>query len=233
MKNFQKQIEKIACRHGVTEVFDDFLTMAVCALSVGKMEKEYGEACRRYNEEEKKLFGHALGALITDYEACSDAAGAWDDILGSYFETVNSASQASRAGQFFTPKHLCDLMAQLTAVDNPGENINDPACGSGRNLIAHARLNANNRFNCFYTGNDLDGRCVKMCVLNMVMFGMKGVVIHMNTLSLQIYGGYRIYLPETGLGIKPLSVAQCMQYVYGPSTETKKVKANEQIKMEL
>lgn len=68
------------------------------------------------------------------------------------------------------------------------------------------------------------------------MFGMKGVVIHMNSLSLDIYGGYRVYLPETGLGIKPLSMAQCHQYVFGTSTEkpaTVVQKVNEQLKMEL
>lgn len=90
MKNLQKIIEKIAYRHSTLQVFDDFLTMTGCALSVGKMEKEYKEACRRYSQAEKQLFGLALGALITDYEACSDAAGSWDDVLGKYFETVNS-----------------------------------------------------------------------------------------------------------------------------------------------
>lgn len=219
MKNFQKAIENIARRYDTSQVFDDFLTMAVCAYAMGRMEKEYEEAAHRYNQEEKDLFGTALAAMIIDYQACSDTAGSWDDVLGNYYETINSASHASRSGQFFTPKTVCDMMAMMVCGDAKAENINDPSCGSSRNLIAHCRLNSENRLNCFYTGNDLDRRCVKMSVLNFIMYGMKGVVIHMNTLSLEIFGGYRIYLPETGLGIQPLTVNQCNPYVFGTKNE--------------
>ena len=59
-----------------------------------------------------------------------------------------------------------------------------------------------------------------MSVLNFVMFGMSGVIIHMNCISLEIYGGWRIWMPETLLGVQPLSIEACKQYIFGKK-ETK------------
>ncbi len=129
-------------------------------------------------------------------------------------DTKKFLKEQIEGGQFFTPVEVCQMMAQITAKDNSGETIADPTCGSSRCLIAHSRTKPNNRLNCFYYGMDLDSRCVNMSVLNFVMFGMKGVVIHMDTLANKIYGGYRIFLPETGLFVKPLTVNECAQYLY-------------------
>lgn len=214
---FAKEIEKIAYRHQIVRVFDDFLQMAICAFSFGKMEDRYAEICQRYDPDERKMFGNVLGAMVLDYEDAADNAGSWGDVLGRYFEQTNSSSQASAMGQFFTPEHICDLMARITVPqDQQGQSVtvNDPSCGSGRNLIAHCRLHPDNRMGCFYTACDLDYRCVNMTALNFVMYGMRGVVIHMNTLSLKIYSGYRVYLPETGLGIQPLTDAQCREFLF-------------------
>lgn len=214
--HLQKVINELAHRHQISSVFDDFMQLSICCFSMKRMEEEYLSIIKRYNTDEQKLFGSALGAMILDYESNSDKSGDWKDVLGNFFEENNSASQATRNGQFFTPQSLCQLMASITEETEQKEGIitvNDPSCGSGRNLIAHARLKPNNRFSTFYVAADLDYRCVKMCALNFLMFGMAGVVIHMNTLSLEIYRGYRIWMPETGLGISPLTIEQCKQYV--------------------
>jgi type I restriction enzyme M protein len=221
MLTLTKALEDIAYRHHFSNVFDDFLKMAVCAFSYGKMEAEYERIASKYNDEEKKGFGIALAAMINDYELASCKAGSWNDVLGNVFEETNSRFTASASGQFFTPVTLCNLMAQLTcSKDEIKDNItvNDCSCGSSRNLIAHSRLHPNNRLKTFYVGQDLDERCINMSVLNFLMFGMKGYVIHMNTLTLDIYKGYRIYLPETGLGIVPLNEEQCKAVIL----ETKK-----------
>jgi len=213
---FQKELEKVSRRHSIGNVFDDFLQMAVCAFAMQRMEPEYLEACRRYDKQELEEICGALGALILDYEDESDDGGAWDDILGKYFEEVNSKSQASHSGQFFTPTHICDLMAKLTYGNEEPENtitVSDPCCGSSRNLIAHSRLTAKMRFKAFYVGQDLDYRCVKMSVLNLVFYGLSGVIIHMNTISMEIFKGYRVWLPETGLGVQPLSADECRRFL--------------------
>ena len=210
---FNKILESIAPHRHAVEKFDDFLRMAVCAFSMGKMEPEYEEVAKKYSKEEIKSFGDALGQLFLDYDEKSQD-GAWKDILGNYFEETGNSN--ARMGQFFTPDSLCNMMAQITATDITRENttINDPTCGSGRNLIAHCRLAPDNRSKCFYTGSDLDYRCVLMTVINFVMYGMRGVVIHMDALSMKVFKGYRIWMPETGLFVQPLTTEECNKYLF-------------------
>lgn len=148
--------------------------MSVCAFTMGRMEKQYLEISKRYNKEELVLFSQALTAFVIEGEKQITPDGGWNDLLGEYFMEVNSKSQASNRGQFFTPVEVCKIMACITAKESSGETIADPTCGSSRCLIAHSRLNPSNRMKCFYTGMDLDSRCVNMSVLNFVMFGMGG-----------------------------------------------------------
>lgn len=226
MENFKKVIQQFSGKHQVRSIFDDFLLMSVAAFTRGQMEEEYLECAARYDKKELPLFGQMLGALIMDYDNATHDNGEWDDILGDWFMEYNS--EASRMGQFFTPVSLCNLMAQMTADDKPGSIVNDCSAGSSRNLIAHARLHPQNRFNYTYVAQDLDRRCILMSVLNFVMFGMKGVVIYMNTLSMQVYFGFRIYLPETGLGVLKLSEQECLSYITTKSDEEPKQATGQQ-----
>lgn len=216
MNRFEKTLLNLSRHQSLSRIFDDFLQMSVCAFSHGRMEEEYLAIVKRYKPEELNLFAQALGELILDAEQVSSKAGAWDDVLGEYYMNNVSRSQASHLGQFFTPTHICSLMAQVVGSIEPCESditVNDCTCGTSRNLISHSRLNSQNRFNAFYIAQDLDYTCVLMSVLNYVMFGLKGVVIHMNTLTMEIYRGYRIYMPETGLMVQPLSKQQCTSYL--------------------
>jgi len=217
-KGLYKKISDIAYRHQISRVFDDFLKMAVCAFAQGSMEDIYMKIAASYNAEELQLFGHALAEMVHEYDNGSDASGTWNDILGDVFMEVNSSSQASASGQFFTPIEICNLMAQMVC-DKSAETVCDPACGSSRNLIAHSRLEPNNRLHTFYYGSDLDERCVNMSVLNFIMFGLRGVVIHMDTLRMEIYKGYRIYLPELGSRVQLLTAAECRQFITSAKTD--------------
>lgn len=230
-----KMLQKIEGRREFYQIFDDFMSMAICAFSYGKMEEEYLSIAKNYTSSELEIFGNALVEMIIEYNNSTLEDGSWKDILGNIFEETNSSFTASANGQFFTPTTICNLMAQLTCgKDEPcKENIyvNDCSSGSSRNLIAHSRLHPKNRFNAFYIAQDLDKRCVKMSVLNFIMFGMKGYVIHMNTLSMEIFKGYRIYLPETGLGIIPLSINQCKNILLSQNSLTRdeKIELNKQL----
>ena len=210
---FAKALNSISSRHHTSQVFDDFLQMAVCAYSMGRSEELYLDIAKKYNQEEIKGIGESLGALISEHEKQNNP-GEWKDFLGNYFEEFGQNN--SKMGQFFTPVSICNLMADFTNDEKKEfrQTVNDPSCGSSRNLIAHSMKNPLNRFNYFYIGQDLDKRCCLMSVLNFVMFGMSGVVIYMNCLSLEIYGGWRIWMPETLLGVQPLSVEECRQFLH-------------------
>lgn len=224
-----KMLQKIAHRYSFSNVYDDFLKMAICAFSLGKMEKEYEQIAGKYSKDELQLFGQALAEMINEYDQHTTACGEWQDILGNVFEETNSSFSAGSSGQFFTPVSICKLMASFVTGTEPcdeGVTVNDCSSGSSRNLIAHSRMNPINRYRAFYVAQDLDERCVNMSVLNFIMFGMKGVVIHMNTLSMEVYKGYRIYLADTMMGIQPLTINECMRYITSSKSEDKEKPIN-------
>lgn len=118
-----------------------------------------------------------LGALSEDF--C--------DPLGELYQTYVSKG---KNGQFFTPDRVADLLACLSGLDGSvlGEAVCDPACGSGRLLLAAARHNRHLRF----YGADIDGVCCKMAVVNMLLQSLTGEIAHMDTLSKVFYRKYKV-----------------------------------------
>lgn len=213
MKDFLNSIELLSRRYSFSNVFDDVLTITISMFCLGRDEKTFNTIISRYEKEELEILNKAVADLISIYINNISPSGEWIDPLGDMFMENNSKFGAQARGQFFTPISICDLMAKLTYEHTEKELlVNDPTSGSARTLIAFDRCHPQNRFKNFYVAQDLDYRCVKMSVLNMYMHGMKGLVMHINTLTMECYGGYRIYLPDTLMGIKPLSAAEAISY---------------------
>ena len=111
-----------------------------------------------------------------------ETRGEMKDILGDLFQ---GAITYGEAGQFFTPAPVARMMAQMTVGDVPEEekhkvkSICDPACGSGRMLLAVAEEHPH----WLFVGRDIDIRCVRMCVLNLAFRNLYGYVIHGNSLA--------------------------------------------------
>lgn len=70
----------------------------------------------------------------------------------------------------------------------PGMSVCDCACGSGRTLLAAAKINRN----MIFVGSDIDLTCVKMAVVNLAYNSLIGEVAWMNTLSLEHYASFHI-----------------------------------------
>lgn len=110
----------------------------------------------------------------------------FNDPLGQLFMDKITKGQN---GQYFTPGHICDLMAATTIGEmKDGQTVLDPACGSGRMLLAAAKIN---RHVLLY-GADVDATCVKMAVANMLLNSLSGEIAHMDSLSDTFFTGYRI-----------------------------------------
>jgi hypothetical protein len=101
-----------------------------------------------------------------------------EDILGDLFQGGITYGEHA---QYFTPAPICDLMAQLTVDDGPGLGrcFSDPCCGSGRMLLAMAKIKPFGRF----IGQDADLRCVKITAINLALHNLYGYVIWGNSLS--------------------------------------------------
>jgi hypothetical protein len=110
------------------------------------------------------------------------------DYLGRVYEEQALAN--SYAGQFFTPEPVVELMAAMTMPDTIPDDIiiHDPACGSGRMLIAGIRRN---RFATF-VGVDTDLTCIHMAALNCLVRNANTWLIQGNSLSLEAWRGYHV-----------------------------------------
>lgn len=184
MDKFANYIDSLSAQHGRSKVFNDFLTIAVCCLSMGKQEGLYFKTIEAYTREELTTFQEAFAALVIEMD--NNGAGL-KDILGEYFE---EHFHNEKLGQFFTPPSLCNLMADIIPIT--GDKVYDPCCGSGRIFLAAAEKN---RTVTFY-GGDISETCCKMTLINLCLNGLKCRISWMNSLSMEIYKEWAVtFLP--------------------------------------
>lgn len=186
------------------QTFDDFLTFIRCSLAGQTMEEEYlttiakgydkGGQGRRGIDHIVQAFAHLVDAMETTQQ----------DVLGDIF---TGAVTYAEKGQFFTPDPITELMAALTTsgdAEAGPKSVNDPACGSGRFLLAFARRHPNWEF----TGQDVDHRCAQMTAINLGLNGLRGWAVWKNSLSLECFRVYKIGWNLTGGVIREVPVDQ-------------------------
>jgi len=182
VQKFPYYLEEVARVHSRQTVFDDFLTLVVCCLSLGKKENVYLSVIKKYSREEAGCFVKAFGALVDEMD---NGGQGLHDVFGDYFEEYLSNAQN---GQFFTPECICDLMAHFTLAGNEtGEEkdkrICDPTCGSGRLLLSSAKIDRNK----YFVGADISLTCCYMTLINMCLNSMRGEVYYMDTLRNEVW----------------------------------------------
>jgi hypothetical protein len=184
LKSFSQYIMQIGYKYGVNSVFDDFLEMAICSLSLGAKEDRYHEIVRNYEKPDAYLMAEAFGALVMEMD--NKGEGLKDGFGDFYMEYLSHGHN----GQFFTPEPICDMMARILNPAGFGERVADCCCGSGRMLMAAAKISRNSLF----FGADIDRTCAMMCVINLCLNGLLGEVCWMDTLMNRFYAGWRIEL---------------------------------------
>lgn len=163
-------------RYDLRTVFDDFLTMALCAFSqnplTGKSHDEdlYLQIIAKYTPDEVRTkFPKMLACLTLEMEAQKDS-DMGNDVLGAFYEQHFCRKGAA---QFFTPWPICTFMASVTFHADLMERdpllILDPCCGSGRMLLASSKVNGPRHE---YYGIDIDLTCVKMTAINLFLNGI-------------------------------------------------------------
>lgn len=199
LRDFNKAFNEVCYRHDYQTVFCDFLEMSVCALAQMKdtfpdpiLEERYLQTAKRYSQKELEAMSVLFGEWLLVMEKTE--RGTYRDALGVFYEVIKSSGKAQSLGQFFTPEHVTMMMAQMAYDDATTENGTqpqtgcDPACGSGRNLLALRCLNPH----ITLYGIDVDRICALMCTLNLWIHGCKGLVIWGNSLSLERFGAWEI-----------------------------------------
>lgn len=175
---FASTIKTFEYRYDLRTVFNDFLTMALCAFSqnpeTGKSQDEdlYLETVAKYKEDNLRFEFPKLLTSLTEEMTERLESGEGNDVLGEFYE---QNLYREGAAQYFTPWSICQFMARATCDIAPEEQrdsplrIIDPSCGSGRMVLASAKACGPCQE---YYGIDLDETCVKMTALNFFLNGL-------------------------------------------------------------
>lgn len=212
--NIIKMIEEVGRRHGRQTVFRDFVTMSAVALSkldfrqAEAREELYMQTVRKYTSGEAKTIAHMFAELQQGLSVAPR------DILGEIYMQLELGN--SKIGQYFTPHHICELMAEialmtaLTMSDNVDEQvakkgfvtISEPASGSGATIIAAMmalqKRGLNYQRHAHVTAVDLDSTSAMMAYVQLSLLHVPAVVVHGNTLTLEEYSHW--YTPAHIMG---------------------------------
>lgn len=188
MKEIVKILESVASRNGRygSDIFIDWLDFMIEMFNVEHYMKQGGfedNAQKMYAENPELMQCTLLwmNEATIHIERCET----WDGLGLVYEDLYKSKGKADALGQFFTPECICDLMARCShKPSEESERINDCACGSGRTLMAiRCQEIAKRKSNNYYYGEDIDSVSVRMCALNLMIYGCRGMVTRMDTLK--------------------------------------------------
>lgn len=197
-KEFLRVFNQLTNRHRSWDVWRDFIVMYACALS-NPMDKQhyddrealYLRTIKKYNKQEQPLFSELAAHTVMALEDNPE-----QDFLGSIYMSLNLGNQHN--GQFFTPYHVCELMAEVTMQDSVLKieeegyiTINDPCCGAGATLIAgvHAakkrleKAGYNYQNHILVVAQDIDMTVALMCYIQLSLLGVAGCVKVGNSLT--------------------------------------------------
>lgn len=184
--NLQKltnAFDKIALTRSAGAAFEEILDHALLPFQYFDTGKELSEAAVKMRSYDK---AEALKEFLLEL-ATLNPEGFADPLGELYMQSVSHG----RHGQFFTPETIAAFQA-LAITQNPeelkGKSVLDPACGSGRLLLAMAKLNRG----VLLYGADFDLICCKMTLLNMLLNSLKGEIAHMDTLSNNFFRGFKV-----------------------------------------
>jgi hypothetical protein len=183
-------------RRRIAEVFADFCELSALTIrnSVdlrGRDEREYRyvQIIDGYTREEAARFAESLAYLA------AELGDELSDVLGHLYMSLDLGNDAT--GQYFTPFSVSQVIAQMTGVDFLGQlagkefiTLSEPTCGSGGMIVAMADTMRKSGFNyqqqLHVTAQDIDQTAVHMTYIALSLLHIPAVVIHGNTLSLEV-----------------------------------------------
>lgn len=100
----------------------------------------------------------------------SDALGdAYEYLIGQF-----AMEAGKKAGEFYTPRQVSEVMAQIVARHNNISSIYDPTVGSGSLLLTVSRhLNQDSQRNLNYYGQELNTATYNLTRMNLILHGVR------------------------------------------------------------
>lgn len=176
--------ERLGHGHDYYQIFSDLLDYSLGEFGLGTVGQPHDLG--RYSPAEQQAFTDMLQAALGYVRTRANlwtglrSPSGWADPFGTLFETLAGDMKKAAQGLFFTPESLCTMMAQMVVRPDgaPGETLAEPACGSGRLVLAANAVNPG----LYCCANDIDPACTKMTALNMAFNGAVGEVSCMDGL---------------------------------------------------
>lgn len=145
-------------------------------------------------QESYELFGKIL-AIHAEYAERAP----FGDLFGEYL--IEYGKLNPRAGQFFTPHNLCDMMVDIMnpSGDEEPSRFLDPAAGTGGFMLRTAKHYHREvkQYNFLFTNVDIDHRVHTYCVLNAILHCIPSINIHGDSIAMKYYGAFAT-LPVLG-----------------------------------
>ena len=202
-------LKEAAYSKSIAQVFNDFLEMSAISISNTvdfthreKREKRYLEIIHSYEKRHQELFPEMFANLVMSLDEKAQTVGT-EDVLGVIFHELELHDEYK--GQFFTPQHISDFMAEVTCGEDTQEAIKEqgfitvlePACGSGVMITSFLKsmqkADLNYQSQAVIMAVDIDLKCVHMTYLQLSLYGVPAVVIHGNSLTCEEFS--RWYTP--------------------------------------
>lgn len=197
---FLSQISNLDHSKTTAEKFHDFCELAYCSLAKVTADEDKGQQLEnRYMEivgtyRDKDTI-RAYPELLSHINQ-----GVWhgQDALGVIAAELNVLDE--KQGQFFTPMHVCELMAMMTLTDAKqiiGDQgfitVSDPCAGAGAMFIANAdqlhRQGFDPERHMLAHGIELNRLSYQMAFIQLSLKGIPAYVEHGNSLSLECFDG--------------------------------------------
>jgi type I restriction-modification system DNA methylase subunit len=189
-KTWNNIIKNLTYNHNMFEVFQDYLNIIIDGYTIPN-QKPLFQHKDRYTPEEQKIFIELFHEQLKIMEKELQNKKTYD-FLGEWWESDQNLTNKGTE-QYFTPQDICTVMSELTlgmkpVLDDNSKVMHDCCCGTGRFALSHHQFRPQD----WYFLVDIDETATKMCILNMLLHGMRGVVVHGNALTREVFQCWQI-----------------------------------------
>lgn len=172
------------------DVFRDFVTMSACTLHNAilmdeEREAEYLTIIASYKKENQSKFPELFALLVMMLDEVPK------DVLGTLYMELGIANKDQ--GQFYTPSHISDLMAEITYgeelgnIEKPFITLSEPCCGAGGMVLSFVKTMIAQGHNpaekLWVQCIDIDRLSALMCYVQLSLWNVPAQVLVGNTLS--------------------------------------------------
>lgn len=191
---FIQLFNQTARYHSRLDVFRDFIHVAAISLENSvkqcpELEQTYFNVIARYESADLDVFAKLMAICVNALDSQAT------DFLGELFMSLELGEGAW--GQFFTPFHISQLMANLiigdcsTIIEQNGYiSVSEPTCGAGGMVIACAnsvlQQGYNPQMQMIAVCTDIDEIAARMCYVQLALLGIPAIVNIGNSLTLDV-----------------------------------------------